>query len=185
MSARACAGRGPVRLHGRGLGLLSAMLTLSVLLALALGAFQTYQRLNGDYRGAVLATLLEAVETSVRRAFSDADEFPELGAVQTAALVGAQLRLKGGALVTPWGGEITAFAGDDVTRSTANAAAHADRFVVRVEGVPERACETVVVALLAREYVTAVHVGSVLVTDLDAVLASCGASNDLAIVFRR
>lgn len=162
----------------RGLGLLSVLLTVTAMLASLAGVFSVYRTtIVLNERTSVTLDLIGVVEASVNRAHSGGMKYGERTALQDIALTGARMRLENSSAVTPWGGAVTVFAGDDITRTTVDALEHSSRFIIRVADLPARACEIISGEMLHRPEVLAVHVGTTQVADVNAVSTACGGIN--------
>ncbi|MXX88315.1 MAG: hypothetical protein F4213_11830 [Boseongicola sp. SB0677_bin_26] len=169
----------------RGLGLLGAVLTVTVMTVSLAGVFSVYRTtIVVNERASVTLDLMGAMAMSVRKAHSGGMKYGEKSALQDIALAGASMRLKSSAAVTPWGGAVIVFAGDDIAKTTADAPEHTSRFILQVAGLPARACEIVAGEMVHRSEVVTVHVGTTEVADVNAISTSCsGASSTVSVTF--
>ena len=172
-------------------GLINVLLTVAVAAGVIIGILSIYNQVNTSISTSSAQSLLNSMEAEIRRAYAsdpqysgDIDEFIE------AALPESALNIQGGnrVIVTPWGGRVTAGGG----AAPGTDGTSPNRFWIRMNGLPERACESLANAYLGLSSVFAVRAGDNVTqsgsarTDADAVATGCDGDGDdqVAVVFR-
>lgn len=168
-------------------GLISVLLTVAVIAGAIIGILSIYNQVNTSMSASSAQSLLNSMEAEIRRAYAstpqysgDIDEFIE-ASLPSSALNGTGASR---AIVTPWGGPVTAGGG----AAPGTDGASTNRFWIQMNGLPERACESLANAYLGLSSVVEVKVGRTLVTaaTADAVAGGCAPAdnNRIAVVFR-
>lgn len=145
------------RRERRGLiGMMLSVVLVGVILVVALAVFA---RVNASMNTQTVQTTVSALESEIRRSFANArtytnEDYHDFLAVRMPenAIRGAE-----GAedIITPWGGEVTAGGGTTIGTS----AASANRFWIRIAGLPREACITLAESFLDRSTVVEVRIG--------------------------
>lgn len=172
-------------------GLINVLLTVAIVAGVILGIIQIYAQVNGSIRTQTVQSTLTTAESEIRRLYSARPQYDgNITPVIEAAMPDNALAINGAVrtIVTPFGGVITAGGGATVGTTTT---ASNNRFWLRVNELPESACETVAASYLDRDNVVAVRVAATnaVPTDPMADLAEIGTDctnadvNTVGIVF--
>lgn len=172
-------------------GMINVMLTIAIA-AIVIGAMLAiYTQSGTSLRTQETQTTLTAFVAEIRRSFANARQFTNENYETILASRMPSNALRGAAgnevLVTAWGGVITASGGTTVGTD----ANHNTQFWIRVDDLPQSACETIATAFLNRRDVTQVATGSAgtvaAVTDRAGIEDGCDATTDdnsVGVVFR-
>ena len=172
-------------------GLINVLLTVAVVAAAIIGILSIYNQVNTSIAAGSTQSLVNSMEAEIRRAFAAAAQYPgDIDEFIEASLPSSALNGTGAArsIVTPWGGAVTAGGGAVPGTDTATV----NRFWIRMNDLPERACESLANAYLDLSSVVAVRAGDDVTaagsarTTAAAIATGCdGGDNDqVAVIFR-
>ncbi len=172
-------------------GLINVLLTVAIIAAATIGILSIYNQVSTSISSGSTMNLFNAMEAEIRRAYASASQYSgDIDEFIEASLPSASLNGTGSSrsIVTPWGGDVTA--GGGTTPGTDGASTN--RFWIRANALPERACEALAQSFLGLSSVEAVRTGDDVTasgsarTTSDAIATGCdGGDNDqVAVVFR-
>lgn len=181
----------------RGISIFAVILGVAVTAFVALGLVSAFQGTVTNTRTQNVLNTLTIMETTIRTSFANRPQFEAGGALEGISISAVPANAIQGTgatrdIVTPWGGEITTGAGNVIGTDTASN----NRFWIRVQDLPEAACERIGSAYLDRSDVIGVDADGTFAAmtativaahdTVDEINDSCtqGDAEEIGIVFR-